>query len=111
MCLTIMSPEPDFTRVNCTAKLFAMYAAEKTREDPEFIFTARQIGEVFGCTEQAAMNIIRRNVGHGTFERDDKTDKIMPYFFKITEQGIKYGEYLQGEENRKLSESILNGRR
>jgi hypothetical protein len=88
-----------------------MYAAEKTIEDSEFIFTARQIGIEFGCTEQAAMNIIRRNVGYGTFVRDDKSDKIMPYFFKITEQGIRYGEYLHEEENRKLSEAIINGRR
>lgn len=106
-----MSPEPDFTRVNCTAKLFAMYAVEMTTEDPEFVFTASQIGTVFGCTEQAAMNIIRRNVGYGTFVRDDKSDKIMPYFFKITDQGIRYGKYLQEEENRKLAEATINGRR
>jgi hypothetical protein len=55
-----MSPEPDFTRVNCTAKLFAMYAVEMTKEDPEFIFTASQIGKVFGCTEQAAIPAGRR---------------------------------------------------
>lgn len=103
-----MSPEPDFTRVNCTAKLFAMYAVEMTIEDPEFVFTASQIGKVFGCTEQAAMNIIRRNVGYGTFARDDKSDKIMPYFFKITDQGIRYGKYLQEEFERKISMETLS---
>jgi len=106
-----MSTKPDFAKINCTAKLFAMYAAEKTLEDSEFIFTAYEIGSVFGCTEQAAMNIIRRNVGYGTFASEDKSDKIMPYFFKITEQGIRYGEYLQKEENRKLAEATLNAGR
>ena len=104
--------QPDFTKVNCTAKLFAMYVTEQTKDDKEFIFTAYEIGSVFGCTEQAAMNIIRRNVAHGTFSRVDKEDKMMPYFFEITGQGIKYGEYLQREAEEKLAmETLYNAGR
>lgn len=104
-----MSSKPDYTRINCTVKLFAMYAAEKTREDKDFMFTAAQIGGVFGCTQQAAMRLISKCVQGGTFIRVDRKDKIKPYFFKITPNGIDYAEYLEDEMNKELSEIILNG--
>ena len=102
-----MCPEPNFTKVNCTAKLFVMYAAERTETDQDFVFTAYQIGDVFGCTEQSAMLIIHRNESFGTFIRADRKDKIVPYIFKITKKGIEYAKYLKEEENRKLSMETL----
>ena len=106
-----MNNTPDFTKVDCTAKLFIMYATEQTEADSEFVFTSGQMGDIFGCTQEAAINIIQRSVKYGSFVRVDRTDGIKPYIFKITNHGMKYGNYLQDEENRKLAEATLNGRR
>lgn len=104
-----MCPEPDFTKVKCTAKLFVMYAAEQTKVDSDFVFTAGQISDVFGCTEQSAMLIIHRNEGYGTFVRADRKDKMVPHFFKVTKKGIGYAKYCEEEAEKKLALETING--
>ena len=103
-----MNNTPDFTKVNCTAKLFIMYAAEQTEADSEFVFTSGQMGSVFGCTQEAAINIIKRSAKYGSFVRVDRKDGIKPYIFKITNHGMNYGKYLQEESERELAIETMN---